>query len=271
MDDRERAARLELVEFQLGELQKAACSAGEDEELAADRQILRSADTHPAPVPGKLRRAVRHRARGARRGSEHVWKRVGELATIDPRFAPYLEAAGRHQGPARGPGVHAARLRRRHRRLAGAAAAGGGPAGAARAAEAQARAARSADVIARRDALAAEHAALTGGSPALAEIEQAAGATPAERSCDAARGCRLAPASSRRRVLPSSIEAELADLAMATDAVRGAARPPARRRRSGPSAASTRGSSSCPPISAKSSGRWRASSRAASCRASCWR
>ena len=45
MDDRERAARLDLVEFQLGELQKANLQAGEDETLGAERQLLRSADT----------------------------------------------------------------------------------------------------------------------------------------------------------------------------------------------------------------------------------
>src|SRR5688572_9123285 len=45
MDSRERAARLELVEFQLSELTKAALQAGEDEQLAAARQVLRSAET----------------------------------------------------------------------------------------------------------------------------------------------------------------------------------------------------------------------------------
>src|SRR5262245_11421885 len=45
MDSRERAARLELVEFQLSELKKAALKPDEDEELAGTRQILRSADT----------------------------------------------------------------------------------------------------------------------------------------------------------------------------------------------------------------------------------
>ena len=34
-----------------------------------------------------------------------VWKRVGELATIDPQFAPYARGARRHQVAARGPGL----------------------------------------------------------------------------------------------------------------------------------------------------------------------
>ena len=45
MDTRERAARLELVEFQLGELTRARLKGGEDEALAALRHVLRSADT----------------------------------------------------------------------------------------------------------------------------------------------------------------------------------------------------------------------------------
>src|SRR5690606_23326975 len=45
MDSRERAARLELVEFQLRELDSAGLTAGEDDSLAASRQVLRSADT----------------------------------------------------------------------------------------------------------------------------------------------------------------------------------------------------------------------------------
>src|SRR5688500_10027628 len=44
MDAREKAARLDLIAFQLGEIEKAAPKAGEDDELAALRQVLASAD-----------------------------------------------------------------------------------------------------------------------------------------------------------------------------------------------------------------------------------
>src|SRR5688572_16059608 len=94
MDSRERAARLELVEFQFSELKKAALTAGEDEELAARRQILRSAET--------IRRlcgegyAELYDAEGSVLAAlAHVWKRVGELAAIDPRFGPYLDQRDR--------------------------------------------------------------------------------------------------------------------------------------------------------------------------------
>src|SRR5687768_10249763 len=39
MDSRERAARLDLIDFQLGEIAKASPKAGEDEELAAAKHV----------------------------------------------------------------------------------------------------------------------------------------------------------------------------------------------------------------------------------------
>ena len=44
MDAREKAARLDLIAFQLGEIETAAPKAGEDEALAAVRQVLSSAE-----------------------------------------------------------------------------------------------------------------------------------------------------------------------------------------------------------------------------------
>src|SRR5688572_10793282 len=44
MDAREKAARLELIAFQLGEIEKAAPKPGEDDELAATKQVLASAE-----------------------------------------------------------------------------------------------------------------------------------------------------------------------------------------------------------------------------------
>src|SRR5688572_9055751 len=91
MDAREKAARLDLIAFQLGEIEKAAPKPGEDEELAATRHVLASADriqrlceeSYAALYESEA--AVLDRLAG-------VWKRVGELATIDPQFAPYLDA-----------------------------------------------------------------------------------------------------------------------------------------------------------------------------------
>lgn len=91
MDDRERAARLDLVQFQLGELQKADLRAGEDESLADERQLLRSADTIQRLCAESY--AELYDTEDAALGAlGRVWKRVGELAAIDPRFLPHLDA-----------------------------------------------------------------------------------------------------------------------------------------------------------------------------------
>ena len=210
MDDRERAARLELVEFQLSELQKAALASGEDDELAADRQILRSAD-RVQRLCQESYAELYDAEHAVLAGLDHVWKRVSELATFDPRFVPYLEGRdgikaqledlaftlrdfsdGIDASPARLQSVEdrlalLERLKRKHGPLL-------------------------ADVIARRDALAAEHAALVGGSSSLADLEQ-----ELARASDAYLS--LARDLSARRVragehMARSIEAELADLAM---------------------------------------------------------
>jgi DNA repair protein RecN (Recombination protein N) len=88
---RQRAARTELVEFQLAELDRAVPRPGEDEELLTLRTLLSSAE--------KVRRLcdesysiLYDRDEAVLAGLGQVWRRVGELAALDPRFAPYLEA-----------------------------------------------------------------------------------------------------------------------------------------------------------------------------------
>ena len=91
MDEREKAARLDLLTFQVGELERAALRAGEDEELETSRRVLSNAE--------KLRRLC-DEAYGALYESDEaalarlgtVWKRVAELAEVDPAFQPHLEA-----------------------------------------------------------------------------------------------------------------------------------------------------------------------------------
>jgi DNA repair protein RecN (Recombination protein N) len=210
MDDRERAARLELVEFQLNELQKANLQVGEDESLAADRQLLRSADIIQR-LCGESYAELYDNEAAALTMLGHVWKRVSELAAIDPRFAPHLEAReaikaqledlaftlrdfadGIDASPGRLQQVEdrlalIERLKRKH----------GGTLD---------------DAIARRDRLTAEHKALTGGQSSLAEIEQqlmVAGRTflDAARTLSAARR-------SAATTFARAIEKELAELAM---------------------------------------------------------
>jgi len=210
MDDRERAARLELVEFQLNELRAAALQPDEDERLAADRQILRSAD--------RVQRLCQESylelyddERAALVQLDHVWKRVGELAAFDARFTPYLEnrdalkaeleelayllrdfSGSIDASPARLQEVEdrlalLERLKRKH-----------GP--------------TLPEVIARRDVLAAEHAALTGGTSSLAELEQQLRQTSEEYLTRARELSSRREAAARR--LSRDLERELAELAM---------------------------------------------------------
>jgi DNA repair protein RecN (Recombination protein N) len=210
MDDRERAARLDLVEFQLNELQKANLQAGEDESLAAERQLLRSADSIQR-LCAESYAALYDDESAALTTLGHVWKRVGELAAIDPRFAPYLDARdgikaqledlaftlrgfsdGIDASPERLQHVEdrlalIERLKRKH----------GGTLE---------------DAIARRDRLAAEFSALTGGQSSVAEIERQL-TDAGNEFLGLARGLSDA----RRAAAPTfsrAIEAELAELAM---------------------------------------------------------
>jgi DNA repair protein RecN (Recombination protein N) len=89
--ERENAARSEFISFQLQEIDRIRPRVGEDEELLAVRQVLANAE--------KLQRLCAesytmlyegdHAALSSLGG---VWRRVGELADIDDRFQPYLDA-----------------------------------------------------------------------------------------------------------------------------------------------------------------------------------
>jgi DNA repair protein RecN (Recombination protein N) len=86
----DREARLEVLSFQATELDRAAPLAGEDEQLATTRQVLSSAE--------RVERWCResYASLYERDGAilselGGVWRRVGELAALDPAFQPYLE------------------------------------------------------------------------------------------------------------------------------------------------------------------------------------
>jgi DNA repair protein RecN (Recombination protein N) len=89
--EQQKASRAEFLAFQLAEIDKAAPQAGEDEELATTRLVLANAD--------RLQRLCAEAYTALYEGDEAAlpalavtWKRVGELASLDPRFSPYLEA-----------------------------------------------------------------------------------------------------------------------------------------------------------------------------------
>jgi DNA repair protein RecN (Recombination protein N) len=89
--EQQKATRVEFIQFQLAEIDRAAPQPGEDEELAATRQVLANAD--------RLQRLCAEAYTSLYEGDEAAlpalagtWKRVAELAALDPKFAPYLDA-----------------------------------------------------------------------------------------------------------------------------------------------------------------------------------
>jgi DNA repair protein RecN (Recombination protein N) len=89
--EQQKASRVEFLAFQLSEIDKAAPQPAEDEALAATRQVLANAD--------RLKRLCAEAYTSLYEGDEAAlpalagtWKRIGELATLDAKFAPYVEA-----------------------------------------------------------------------------------------------------------------------------------------------------------------------------------
>lgn len=87
----ERDARQELLAFQLSELDKAAPRSGEDEELRALKQVLSSAE-RVERLCEESYAALYEQDDAVLAALGGVWRRVAELAALDPAFQPYLEA-----------------------------------------------------------------------------------------------------------------------------------------------------------------------------------
>jgi DNA repair protein RecN (Recombination protein N) len=213
---KDRDSRLDLVTFQLGELDRAGLKAmapgeaGEDVEAAALRQVLASAE-RVERLCAEGYTALYERDDAILAGLSGVWRRVAELAALDPQFKPYLDArdgiksqledlAAFLRKYADGIEASPAKLQQLEERLA-----------------LLERLKRKygptlTDVVARRDALRRELNDLAGGDHRIAELE---------REAVAARGRFLETAgrlsSARRRAakaLGQRLEALLADLAM---------------------------------------------------------
>ena len=89
MDVREREVRRDLVAFQLSEIEKVAPRAHEDDELAATRQVLASAE-RVQRLCAESHSALYESDQAILSTSAGVRKRIGELAVIEPEFASYL-------------------------------------------------------------------------------------------------------------------------------------------------------------------------------------
>jgi DNA repair protein RecN (Recombination protein N) len=95
---RDTAARAEFITFQLGEIDRVNPTTGEDEELAATRQVLANAD--------KLQRLCADAYEALYEGDHAalgtlgvVWRKVAELAAIDERFGPHAAARDAVKAP----------------------------------------------------------------------------------------------------------------------------------------------------------------------------
>jgi len=86
----ERTARQDLAQFQLAELEKAALKSGEDEELAAVRNILANAD-RVQRLCEEAYASLYEEDAAALAILGGVWRRVSELAALDAQFQPFLE------------------------------------------------------------------------------------------------------------------------------------------------------------------------------------
>jgi DNA repair protein RecN (Recombination protein N) len=88
--EQQKASRAEFLAFQLNEIDKAAPKAGEDEELSTTRRVLANADRLQR-LSDEAYASLYEGDHAALPALATVWKKVGELSALDPRFAPYLE------------------------------------------------------------------------------------------------------------------------------------------------------------------------------------
>jgi DNA repair protein RecN (Recombination protein N) len=207
----QRAARQELLEFQLAELDRAAPRRGEDEELASLRALLASAE-RVRRLSDESYDLLYDRDEAVLAVLGQVWKRVDELAGLDSRFAPYLEqrdtiksqledlasmlrgyAASIDASPARLQEVEdrlalLERLKRKH-----------GP--------------TLDDVVSRHEAMRGELSVLASAGERLADAERAVQVKEADYLREASNLSGLRQAAARR--LARDLERELCDLAMA--------------------------------------------------------
>jgi DNA repair protein RecN (Recombination protein N) len=94
LDERQKLARVDLLTFQRDEIGRIAPADGEDDALAAERRVLANAE--------KLQRLSREaydvlydQDASVVRGLATVWKRLADLAAVDPRAAPHLDGRDR--------------------------------------------------------------------------------------------------------------------------------------------------------------------------------
>ena len=89
LGEREKRARIEIAAFQLQEIGRVAPLEEEDEKLSAERLVLGNAD-RLSRLCGEAYAALYDGDHAALTSLSAVWKRLGELAEVDPRFQSHL-------------------------------------------------------------------------------------------------------------------------------------------------------------------------------------
>jgi DNA repair protein RecN (Recombination protein N) len=266
----ERQTRQEFVAFQLAELDRAGLKPMPSG--SAYKRVRRVEWARPAERVQRLCEesyAALYESDGAvLAGLGAVWRRVSDLAALDRRFEPFLterdgiksqleELAAflRHYGasieasPERLQQIEERlslleRLKKKH-----------GP--------------TLRDCIARRDALRQELSDLERGDERIAELERST-PPPVSSTCRPHARSRPPGRRLRARSVKTSNAWRRSWRWSARGSKRDSPRTPTCWRRIGPRAGSIAPSSTSRPIPAKTCGRWRGSSRAVSCRVSCW-
>jgi len=104
----ERDAREELARFQLSELEKASPRVGEDEELTAQKKVLANAE-RVQRLCEESHDVLYESETAVLAGLGGVWRRVSELASLDPGFQPYLDARDSIKGQLEDLALHLSR------------------------------------------------------------------------------------------------------------------------------------------------------------------
>lgn len=90
LDSREKKARIDVAAFHLQEIDAAAPRADEDQALDDERSVLANAD-RLGRLTDDAYAALYDGDGAALTVLATVWKRVAELASVDPVFAPYVD------------------------------------------------------------------------------------------------------------------------------------------------------------------------------------
>jgi DNA repair protein RecN (Recombination protein N) len=91
LDERQKLARIDLLTFQRDEIRQAAPKPGEDQALAAERAVLANAERLLA-ASSEAYQLLYEQDGAVLDALATVWKRVGDLAALDPRVGPYAES-----------------------------------------------------------------------------------------------------------------------------------------------------------------------------------